>query len=86
MRKNYARPAHARALPSTERRVAHSDAVLRESFMHVHSVRCILIHATPLAGSRCASVIRLQPFGLAHGTLANACRPTHGAAFQPIMK
>lgn len=45
----YARIAYARGLPSSERRVAHSDAALREPFMHVHAVRCILLYAPRVA-------------------------------------
>ncbi len=81
----YARIADAPALSSVERRAAQSDATLRELFMHVHAVRCILIHTPRIAVSRDTAPVRLQPFSRI-GTLANARRPTHGAASHQAVK
>jgi len=81
----YARIAHGRALPSMEWRGAHSGAALREPFMDVHAMRCILIHTPRVAVPRSAAPLRLQPFARP-GTLANAGRPAHVTAFQPTMK
>ncbi len=82
---SYARIAHGRALPSMEWRGAHSGAALREPFMDVHAMRCILIHTPRVAVPRSAAPLRLQPFARP-GTLANAGRPAHVTAFQPTMK
>jgi len=68
-----------------EWRGAHSGAALREPFMDVHAMRCILIHTPRVAVPRSAAPLRLQPFARP-GTLANAGRPAHVTAFQPTMK
>ena len=68
-----------------EWRGAHSGAALREPFMYVHAMRCILIHTPRVAVPRSAAPLRLQPFARP-GTLANAGRPAHVKAFQPTMK